>query len=102
MYALEIGPVVRGVGKRIGAGKILDIGGAEAGRRVVETDSADKAKLGGAVGETGGRDMIAEYPVRQASRLGSGVISSSDSSTFWSSSSRGRNIIRCSPNATGC
>src|SRR5580704_3213523 len=43
----ETGPIVRRVGKRIGAGTIRYIGGAKAGRRMVETNSADKAQLAG-------------------------------------------------------
>jgi hypothetical protein len=58
--ARETGPFFRPVGKRIGPGKILDIGFAEAGRSVVETNSAFEAKLRGPLCETGGRDMIAE------------------------------------------
>ena len=58
--ARETGPFFRPVGKRIGPGKILDIGFAEAGRSVVETNSAFEAKLRGPMCETGGRDMIAE------------------------------------------
>jgi HlyD family secretion protein len=38
----------------------------------------------------------------QQRQLAAAEISSSDSSTFWSPSSRGRSIIRCSPKATGC
>src|SRR5580700_5036953 len=37
----ETGPIFRRIGKRIGAGKIRYIGGAKAGRRMVETNSAD-------------------------------------------------------------
>ena len=62
--ARETGPIFRRVGKRIGPGKILDIGCAEAGRRVVETNGAFEAKLRGPVRETGGRDMIAEDILR--------------------------------------
>src|SRR5580704_18234623 len=47
----ETGPIFRRVGKRIAAGKILYIGGAKVGRRVVETNSADKAQLAGPVAE---------------------------------------------------
>ena len=60
----ETGPIFRRIGKRIGAGKILDIGCVKAGRSMVETNVADKAKLGGAVGELGSRDMIAETVLR--------------------------------------
>ena len=53
-------PIFRRVGKRIDAGKILYIGCAKLGRRMVETDTADKAKLAGAVGKISDRDVIAE------------------------------------------
>jgi hypothetical protein len=46
---LEAGPIFRRVGKRIGAGKILYVGGTKVGRRMVEANSADKAKLASAV-----------------------------------------------------
>ena len=70
--ARETGPIFRRVGKRMGPGKILDIGCAEVGRRVVETHGAFEAKLRGAIRETGGRDMIAEDILRpgQLARLG--------------------------------
>ena len=61
--AFEIEPLFRGVGKRTAAREIVDIGGAKAGRRMVETDIADKAKLGGAIGKLGGRHVIAETSV---------------------------------------
>ncbi len=66
------GVVFRGVGKRMGSGKILDIGCAEASRGVVDTNGAFEAKLRGPVRETGGRDMIAEDILRpgQLARLG--------------------------------
>ena len=56
----------------MGPGKILDIGCAEVGRRVVETNGAFEAKLRGPVRETGGRDMIAEDILRpgKLARLG--------------------------------
>ena len=56
----------------MGAGKILDIGCAEAGRRMVDMNGAFEAKLQGPVRETGGRDMIAEDIPRpgQLARLG--------------------------------
>src|ERR1700685_2867696 len=57
---LEAGPILRRVGKRIAAGKICYIGGAKLGRRMVETNSADKAKLAGPVVEMSGRHVIAE------------------------------------------
>jgi hypothetical protein len=76
----ETGPIFRRVGKRIRAGKILDIGCVKAGRRMVETNLADKTKLGGAFGELGSRNMIAETVLRPG--LGLGVISSSVSITF--------------------
>src|SRR5580704_1256907 len=53
-------PFICPVSKRIGSRKLLDVGLAEAGRRVVETNSAFEAKLRSSVFETGGRDMIAE------------------------------------------
>src|SRR5580700_5593143 len=57
---LEAGPIFRRVGKRIAAGKILYIGCAEVDRRMVETNSADKAQLAGPVAEMRGRHVIAE------------------------------------------
>ena len=56
----------------MGPGKILDIGCAEASRRVVDMNGAFEAKLGGRVRETGGRDMIAKDVLRpgQLGRLG--------------------------------
>src|SRR5580704_17875332 len=57
---LEAGPIFRRVGKRIAAGKILYIGCAEVDRRMVETNSADKAQLAGPVAEMSGRHVIAE------------------------------------------
>src|SRR6202044_1926424 len=56
----EAGPILRRVGKRVSAGKILYIGCAKLGRRMVETNITDKAKLAGPVGKVSGRDMIAE------------------------------------------
>jgi hypothetical protein len=56
--AREAGAIFRAVGKRVGSGKILDIGFGEAGRRVVDTYRAFEAKLRGSVGEPGGCDMI--------------------------------------------
>jgi hypothetical protein len=38
--SFEIGPIVRGVGKRIASGGIVDICGVKADRRMVETDIA--------------------------------------------------------------
>jgi len=58
--AFEAGPIFRRVGKRIGAGKIFYIGCAKVGRRMVETNIADKAKLAGPVCEMGGRHVIAK------------------------------------------
>jgi len=58
--AHEAGPFIRPVSERIGSRELLDIGLAEPGRRVVETNSAFEAKLRSSVFETGGRDMIAE------------------------------------------
>jgi hypothetical protein len=55
----QVGPIFRAVRKRIGLGKILDIGFMEIGRRVVEMNGAFEAKLRGPVRETGARDMIA-------------------------------------------
>src|SRR5579862_455005 len=66
---LEAGSIFRRVGKRIEAGKILDIGGAKAGRRMVETNGADKAKLAGPVGKTRGRHVIAEAVPRPSQLL---------------------------------
>jgi hypothetical protein len=65
---------------------LLDIGCMEAGRRVVEANGAFEAELRGPGRETGGRDRIAEDIPRpgKLARLGSGVISSSESSTSWS------------------
>ena len=56
----------------MGSGKILDIGCAEASRRVVDTNGAFEAKLRGPFCETGGRDMIAEDILRpgKLARLG--------------------------------
>src|SRR5580704_8005493 len=56
----EAGPIFRRVGKRIGAGKILYVGCAKAGGRMVETNSADKAQLAGPVGKRSSRHVIAE------------------------------------------
>jgi hypothetical protein len=84
------------------SGKILDIRYAEPGRRVVDTYGAFEAKLSGPLRKARGRNMIAKDILRPGNSVRSGVISSSDSSTFWSWSSRGRSIIRCSPNDTGC
>ena len=58
--ARKRGPIFHSVGKPIDSGKILDIGGAEAGWRVVDTNGAFEAKLAGPVRETGDRDIIAE------------------------------------------
>src|ERR1700733_3100233 len=58
--AHEAGPFICPVSKRIGSRKLLNVGLAEAGRRVVETNSAFEAKLRRSIFETGGRDMIAE------------------------------------------
>jgi len=58
--AHEAGPFICLVSKRIDPGKLLDVGVAEVGRRVVETNSAFEAKLRSSVFETGGRDVIAE------------------------------------------
>ena len=68
----ETWPVFRWVGKRMGTGKVLDIGGSEADRRVVEMNGAFEAKLAGSLRETGGRDMIAVDIPRpaQLARLG--------------------------------
>jgi hypothetical protein len=55
---------IRPVGKRIGPGKILDVGFGEAGWRVVETYGAFEAKLRGPICETGGCDMISEDILR--------------------------------------
>ena len=96
------GTVFRGVGKRMRSGKILDIDYVEPGRRVIDAYDAFEAKLRGPLRKARSRHVIAEDIRVQATRVGSGVISSSDSSTFWSLSSRGRNIMRCSPNETGC
>src|SRR5271166_190677 len=60
----EAGPIFRRVGERIGAGKIFYIGCAKVGRRVVETNIADKAKLASPVCEMGGRHVIAEAILR--------------------------------------
>jgi hypothetical protein len=70
--ARKAGPDFRRVGKRMGAGKILDIGCSEAGRRVVEMNGAFEAELAGPLRETGGRDMIAVVIPRQGqlTRLG--------------------------------
>ena len=56
----ETGLLFLGVGKWIGPGKALDIGGAEGRRHMVETNGALEMKLGSRLRETGGRDMIAE------------------------------------------
>ena len=64
----EAGPIFRPVGKRIGPRKILDIGRAEAGRRVVDTNGAFEAKLRRPLPETGGCDMIAEDILRRSVR----------------------------------
>src|SRR4029077_5431545 len=62
--ASEVRPIFGGVGKRIGSGKIIDIGCVEAPRRVIEVHAAVEAKLRGTARETGGRDMIAEDILR--------------------------------------
>ena len=65
--AREAGPVFRRVGKRIGAGKILDIGCAKAGRRVVEADGALEAELGGPRREIGrSRHDCRRYPASRS------------------------------------
>src|SRR5580704_12511867 len=71
--AFESGPICRWVGEGIGASKIRDIGGAKAARCVVETDVADKAKLGSPISEICSRHVIAESIHRpgQLPRLGS-------------------------------
>ena len=48
----------------MGPGKILDIGCAEASRRVVDMNGAFEAKPRGPICETGGGDMIAEDILR--------------------------------------
>jgi hypothetical protein len=60
----KVGPVFRGVVKRIGSGKIVDIGCVEAGRRVVDANGALEAKLRGSVRETGDCNVIAEEILR--------------------------------------
>src|SRR5580704_7224073 len=66
---LEAGPVFRRVCKRIGTGKILYIGGAKVGRRMVETNSADEAQLAGPVVKMCGRHVIAEAIPRPSQLL---------------------------------
>ena len=56
----EVRPIVRRVGERIGAGKILYIGCAKVARRMVETNTAGEAKLAGPVAKMSSRDVIAE------------------------------------------
>ena len=56
----KVRPIFHGVGKRMGSGKILDIGCAEASRRVVDANGAFEAKLRSPFCETDDRDMIAE------------------------------------------
>ena len=56
----EVRPILRRVGKRMGAGKVRYISGAKAGRRMVDTDVADKVKRSGAAGKLGNRHVIAE------------------------------------------
>ena len=58
--ARETGPLFRGVSKRMGPSKILNIDCSEVGRRVVELHGAFEAKLRGSFRETSGRDMVAE------------------------------------------
>src|SRR5580700_3181201 len=69
---IETGPIFRRVGKRVGAGKILYIGYAKAGRRMVETNSADKAKLAGPAAKMSGRHVIAEAVPRPSQLLRAG------------------------------
>jgi hypothetical protein len=83
------GTIFGGVAKRIGSGILHDIGCAEAGRRLVDTKGAFEAKLRRPIGETSGRNMIAEGILRPGKLARPGVMSSWDSSTFWSPSSRG-------------
>src|ERR1700722_16308833 len=68
----ETGEIVRRVGKRIGAGTIRYIGGAKAGRRMVETNSADKAQLAGPAAKMSGRHVIAEAVPRPGQLLRAG------------------------------
>ena len=98
----KVRPIFHGVGKRMGSGKILDIGCAEVSRRVVDANGALEAKLRSPFGETDDGDMIAEGIPRPGKLARLRRDFELDSSTFWSSSSRGCSIIRCSPNATGC
>jgi hypothetical protein len=56
----KVRPIFRGVGKRMGSGKILDTGSAEASWRVVDANGAFEAKLRGPFCETDDRDMIAK------------------------------------------
>jgi hypothetical protein len=70
--AFEAVPIFRRVGKRIGAGKILYIDCAKVGRGMVETNTADKAKLAGPVAEMCGRHVIAETILRPGKLLRSG------------------------------
>src|SRR5580704_8612410 len=68
----ETGSIVRRVGKRIGAGTIRYIGGAKAGRSMVETNSADKAQLAGPAVKMSGRHVIAEAVPRPGQLLRAG------------------------------
>ena len=79
----EIGRLFLGVGKWIGPGAALDVGGAEGRRHMVETNGALEIKLGSGLRETGGLDMIPpKISGVQEIWLGAGVIAISDSSTF--------------------
>src|SRR5580692_83726 len=65
----EAGPILRRVGKRKSAGKVRYIGGAKLGRRMIETNAADKAKLAGPVAKMRGRHVIAEAVPRPSQLL---------------------------------
>ena len=57
--ATETGRIFRRIDKRIGTGKFLYVGSAEGGRRVLDANSAGKAKLAGPVAKVGDRHVIA-------------------------------------------
>ena len=77
--AREAGPIFHGVGKRVDSSEILDIGGEKGARRLVDPDAAFEAA------RSVKRAIATWLPKRsrvEENRLGWGVISISNSSTF--------------------
>ena len=73
----KVRPIFRGVGKRMGSGKILDIGCAEASRHVVDANGAFEAQLRSSFLRNGRwRHDCRRYPASRQVCSASGVISS--------------------------